>query len=94
MKTVTDLGGPTAVARILGLTPPTVHGWKQIPEWHCPAIELAKEGAVTVEEIRPDVPWLRVTDSQWPHPSGRPVIDIAAKARAKKAASESATAQA
>lgn len=77
MKTVADLGGPTAVARIVGLKPPTVHGWARIPEKYCPDIERAKQGAVTVEQIRPDVRWLRVADSAWPHPEGRPVLDVA-----------------
>lgn len=90
MKTVTDLGGPTAVASILGLKPPTVWGWKKIPEWHCPTIELSKEGAVTVEEMRPDVPWRRIPDSKWPHPGGRPVIDLAGKALAKRDARKAA----
>lgn len=80
MKTAHDLGGPTAVARIVGLAVPTVHGWKRIPEWHCPAIEKAKGGAVTVEEMRPDINWLRVKDKSWPHPKGRPVIDVGAPA--------------
>ena len=91
MKTVDDLGGPTAVARILGLKPPTVCGWKRVPEWHCPTIELDKGGAVTVEEMRPDIPWRRIKDYRWPHPAGRPVIDLAAKALAKKLARQSAS---
>lgn len=79
MKTVKDLGGPTAVARILNLAPPTVHGWKFIPAWHCPALEKALNGAVTAEEMRPDVHWLRIKDRGWPHPKGRPCEDHAAK---------------
>lgn len=82
MKTVNDLGGPTAVARMTGLKAPTVHGWKRIPIWHCPAIENATEGAATVEEMRPDVHWHRVKDKAWPNPAGRPVIDVAANKKA------------
>lgn len=77
MKTVNDIGGPTAVARIVGLSVPTVHGWKRVPEKHCPDIELAKHGEVTVEELRPDIRWVRVKDRSWPNPKGRPVVDYA-----------------
>lgn len=77
MKTVTELGGPTAVSRIVGLSVPTVHGWKKVPEKYCPAIERAHEGRVTADEIRSDVTWLRVKDKTWPHPKGRPVLDFA-----------------
>lgn len=77
MITVKELGGPTEVARICGLRAPTVHGWKQIPEKHCPAIERHRGGEFTVERMRPDIPWLRVPDPSWPHPDGRPVIDVA-----------------
>jgi Putative antitoxin of bacterial toxin-antitoxin system, YdaS/YdaT len=41
------------------------------------AIEKATDGQVTVEELRPDGPWLRVKDKAWPHPKGRPVLDFA-----------------
>ncbi len=78
MLTVKDLGGPAAVARITGLKPPTVHGWKKIPAVHCPSIERFHKGAFTVEKMRPDVVWHRVPDASWPHPSGRPLIDAAA----------------
>lgn len=81
MKTVQDLGGPTVVSRIVGLAVPTVHGWKRIPEWHCPAIEKAKrtEGVdISVEDMRPDIVWARVKDKTWPHPKGRPAIDPSA----------------
>lgn len=77
MITVQDLGGPTAVSRIVGLSVPTVHGWKKIPEHHCPAIEKARGGDITVELMRPDISWSRVPDPEWPHPEGRPVIDVA-----------------
>ncbi|MBQ1556661.1 MAG: helix-turn-helix domain-containing protein [Pseudomonas sp.] len=77
MITVQDLGGPSAVARALRISAPTAHGWKRIPEHHCPALELWKQGDVTVEQMRPDISWHRVPDSNWPHPSGRPLIDVA-----------------
>lgn len=77
MKTVNDIGGPTEIARICQLKPPTVHGWKTIPEKYCPLIERAKNGSVTCEELRPDITWQRVKDRKWPHPQGRPMPDYA-----------------
>lgn len=46
------------------------------PAEYCPDIERATGGAVTCEDLRPDVNWsvLRGT----PHPVGRPLIDHAA----------------
>lgn len=74
------LGGPTAVARMVGCKPPSVMEWRTrgIPPDRCPAIERAKGGSVTCEELRPDVRWQRVPDPDWPHPDGRPCIDVAA----------------
>ena len=82
LDAVQRLGGPAAVARMTGLKSPTVHGWKQIPAGHCPVIERALGGAVTVEEMRPDVQWHRVKDKSWPNPAGRPLIDVIANPRA------------
>lgn len=78
MITVKDLGGPTRVARVLGLAAPSVHGWRNgIPADHCPALERESGGNFTVEQMRPDVHWHRVPDPAWPHPDGRPLIDVA-----------------
>ncbi len=65
------------MARAIGLAVPTVHGWSRIPEGRCPAIERWKGGAVTVEQLRPDLTWHRVPDPEWPHPGGRPLRDFA-----------------
>ena len=76
---ITSLGGPTAVARMLGIKAPSVIGWGgRAPPDRCPAIELATKGAVTVESLRPDVRWQRIPDPTWPHPEGRPCRDYAA----------------
>ena len=56
------------------------------PMERCPDIERAMGGAVTCEELRPDVVWQRVTDLDWPHPQGRPCIDVAAAAQTAEAA--------
>jgi DNA-binding transcriptional regulator YdaS (Cro superfamily) len=76
---IDQLGGPTAVARMVGCRVPSVIEWRKrgIPADRCPAIERATSGAVTVEALRPDVAWSRIPDPSWPHPAGRPVIDVA-----------------
>lgn len=79
---IDTLGGPSAVARMVGCRAPSVIEWKRrgIPADRCPAIERGSEGSVTVEQMRPDVRWHRVADPAWPHPDGRPLIDVAAPA--------------
>lgn len=47
------------------------------PPDRCPDIERATAGRVTVEELRPDIRWQRIPDPTWPHPAGRPCIDVA-----------------
>jgi hypothetical protein len=78
MDIITTLGGPSAVARLLGIKPPSVIGWRgRVPADRCPAIERATNGAATCEELRPDVRWHRIPDPDWPHADGRPLIDVA-----------------
>lgn len=59
---------------------PAAHQWltglRRVPPDRCPAIERATGGQVTVDELRPDVRWVRVPDPTWPHPDGRPAIDV------------------
>ena len=55
-------------------------GRKRTPAEHCPPIEKALDGKVTCESLRPDIKWHRVPDPAWPHPDGRPLIDVAAAA--------------
>lgn len=55
-------GRAAALARDIGVTPVTIHQWayrpdKQVPAERCPEIEKATLGAVTCEELRPDVDW-------------------------------------
>ena len=80
MDIMSELGGPSAVARMVGCKPPSVTEWRTrgIPPERCPAIERAMEGSVTCERMRPDITWHRVPDTAWPHPDGRPLIDVAA----------------
>lgn len=60
-KAVEHAGGISALARGLGVTPPTVHQWlkgqRPIPAERCPAIERLTGRAVTCEQLRPDVDW-------------------------------------
>jgi DNA-binding transcriptional regulator YdaS (Cro superfamily) len=78
---IRQIGGPSAVARMLGIKPPSVIGWRgRVPPDRCPSLERASLGAVTCEQLRPDVRWHRVPDPSWPHPGGRPLIDVAAPA--------------
>lgn len=55
------IGGTNAIARLVGVKPPTVTQWKtgdrRIPTGRCPSIERATNGAVTCEELRPDFDW-------------------------------------
>jgi len=74
---------------MVGCRVPSVIEWRKrgIPQERCPAIERATQATVTVETLRPDVHWARIPDPAWPHPAGRPVIDIA---RPQVAAQEAA----
>lgn len=86
---ITSLGGPTAVARMLGIKAPSVLGWNgRPPPDRCPALERATAGKVTCEELRPDVRWYRVADPEWPHAAGRPCIDVAGPRADQVAAQE------
>ena len=78
---IDKLGGTSAVANICGVRAPSVSEWRirGIPADRCSAIERATSGAVTCEELRPDVAWVRIPDLDWPHPQGRPLVDHAAK---------------
>lgn len=72
------------IAAKLGISKAAVSQWfgpgGSPPVNRCPAIERATEGRVTCEALRPDVRWQRVPDAAWPHPGGRPCIDVAAPA--------------
>ncbi|PAT31860.1 Cro/Cl family transcriptional regulator [Vandammella animalimorsus] len=55
----TAAGGQSALARLLGIKPPTVNQWvkgtRAVPARFCPDIEAAT--GVPCEELRPDVNW-------------------------------------
>lgn len=77
------LGGTVSVARMTGVSAPSVTGWRKrgIPPDRCPIIEQHTDGRVPVEELRPDVRWVRVPDPAWPNPAGRPCHDYAGPAQ-------------
>lgn len=60
-QVVQILGSQLALANALGLKPPTIHQWlsgkRPVPAERCPSIERLTGGAVTCEELRPDVEW-------------------------------------
>ena len=78
---IKSAGGLANLARLLPGNPTVqrISNWRArgVPPEECPAIERATSGAVTCEELRPNVRWARIPDPSWPHPSGRPVVDYA-----------------
>lgn len=59
---ISTLGGLTAVAKLCGVKPPSVHEWVKrgaIPADRCEQIERATGGAVRCEDLRPDLDWTR-----------------------------------
>lgn len=66
-------GRSALLGRILSVSPVLISQWingvRQIPAERCPEIEKATNGAVTCEELRPDVDWsyLRRTVTQATH---------------------------
>lgn len=86
---VSIAGGVNALALAVGVSPSLPSMWRArgtVPADNCPAIERATSGRVSCEELRPDVRWHRVPDADWPHPGGRPLIDVAAPKAQKEAA--------
>ncbi len=73
------VGSQAELARMLGVMPAAVFQWvkktRPIPHDKCAAIERACGGAVSCDDLLPDLNWVRVPDASWPHPDGRPTID-------------------
>ena len=73
------VGSVSALAKSLGVQPPTVHQWckgeRPVPIEKCVAIEQATKGAVTRQMLRPD-DW----EAIWP--------ELASKSGKKKTAAE------
>jgi DNA-binding transcriptional regulator YdaS (Cro superfamily) len=71
--------GVGKLAEAIGVGQSVISNWKarntQIDPAYCARIERATSSAVTCEELRPDVKWVRVKDKDWPNKSGRPLVD-------------------
>lgn len=79
-RAIETAGGQGRLARRIGARQQEVWNWlngRQIPGHRCPSIERAVQAQVTCEDLRPDIRWHRVPDPAWPHPQGRPCIDVA-----------------
>lgn len=52
------VGGQASLAKLLGVSPPTVNQWimgvRPVPVERCAAIESVTGGAITRQELRPD----------------------------------------
>jgi len=69
-----DRGRLTALAEHFGLTLSAVSQWRTngVPSTRMKAVRDFTDGAVTLDDMLPD--------PTWPHPDGRPCIDVAAPA--------------
>lgn len=80
-KAIKVFGSQSALAADIGAHKPDLSDWlsghRKVPDHRCKAIEKATCAHVTVEELRPDLNWIRLPDKSWPHPGGRPLIDVA-----------------
>ncbi len=60
-------GMSSALARALGVPPVLISQWansqRPVPSDRCPAIERATDGAVRCEEMRPDIDWAVLRNS-------------------------------
>lgn len=84
-KAVQLLGGVTAAALRLNVKSyQSIQQWRStcVPIERCPIVEREVAGAITCEDLRPDVSWVRVADKSWPHPKGRPLVDHSQKVAA------------
>ncbi|MGV3679794.1 MAG: transcriptional regulator [Acidovorax sp.] len=82
-------GAHARLAADIGAHRPDLSDWitgaRKVPSHRCSAIESASGGQVTVEELRPDLRWIRIPDAAWPVPAGRPLVDTAALPQATHA---------
>lgn len=75
------VGTQMSLARALGVTRAAVGQWKIkgrfVPMEHGPDIERLTKGQVSCEALCPQNVWVRIPDPEWPHPAGRPAVDLA-----------------
>ena len=80
---VAEAGGPAAVAKEHGSSVQAVCFWRdgerKPPASLYPLLERMTGGRATCEQMAPEINWYRARDAKWPHPKGRPLIDVATK---------------
>lgn len=73
-------GIQSALCNAIGAHSPDMTRWasgqRPVPPERCLAIERFTDGQVAVEQMRPDLRWIRVPDPNWPNAKGRPCIDV------------------
>lgn len=78
---IDEAGGATALATALRVSVQAIGGWKNgdrpVPPERCAEIERITQGKVTADSLSPRSRWVRVPDDAWPHPGGRPLLDVA-----------------
>jgi hypothetical protein len=90
-----NYGNGAALARDLGIVSVQVSQWslgKPVPDCRVPAIEFYTAFAVTAEELRPDLRWVRVRHPGWPN--GKPLLDWSPQATVAASAAEAVAAHA
>lgn len=66
-RTIQAMGSVERLAERLGVPLGSAQAWQEsgvVPAEHCPAIEQLTHGAVRCEELRPDIPWGVLRQSQ------------------------------
>lgn len=73
-------GGVGKLADLVNSRQSVVSNWRargNVSAEGCADIERATVGAVTCEELRPDLQWHRIADAAWPwHANGRPLLEV------------------
>jgi len=74
-------GSQQALGRMLKVSQSAVGQWaldgRPVPLDRAVEIEQVLEAQITCNELRPDARWVRIPDPSWPHPGGRPLLDVA-----------------
>lgn len=80
-EAIEESGGLSVVAEKVGVSAQTLSNWRvrMPPEDYCPSLELALNGLMDCETLRPDTTWVRIKDRAWPNPKGRPLVDHSSK---------------
>lgn len=78
-RAVSRAGSQQKLAILAGVKQSTVHEWvsgeRPMPVRRCVRVERAI--GEPCDALRPDLTWGRVPDPNWPHPAGRPFLDVA-----------------